>query len=204
MRVHARAVTPWRFAEALVDIYAIRPPELNIMDAVVAMEGNGPSNGRPRRVGKVLAADNAVCLDAAALRLVGKKPESVPHLQIAAARGLGAIDAAAIDLNTALSPVEGFVMPATFVPGIMGVVLNRLLSRWINCIPEVDAAVCKRCGICVDHCPAGAMIMKPGECPQADKNQCISCYCCQEMCPENAIVLSGRMITRLRRSLSEK
>ena len=60
MRVHALAVTPQRFAEALVDIYAIRPPDLSIMDAVEAMEGNGPSNGRVRRVGKILASDNAV------------------------------------------------------------------------------------------------------------------------------------------------
>jgi len=199
MRVHARAVTPGRFAEALVDIYAIRPPELNIMDAVVAMEGNGPSNGRPRRVGKVLAADNAVCLDATALRLVGRKPESIPHLKIAAARGLGVIDAEAISLNAEIAPFSDFVMPATFVPGMMGIVLNRLLSRWINCTPEVKAAVCKRCGLCVEHCPVGAMTMRPGECPSADKNKCISCYCCQEMCPENAIALRGRMISFLRR-----
>ena len=199
MRIHARAVTPRRFAEALVDIYAIRPPELNIMDAVVAMEGNGPSNGRPRRVGKILAADNAVCLDATALRLVGRNPEMIPHLKIAAARGLGVLDAAAIALNTTPSPLADFAMPATFVPGMMGILLNRILSRWINCTPEVVPSVCKRCGLCVEHCPVGAMTMAPGQCPTADKNKCINCYCCQEMCPENAIVLSGRMMRRLRR-----
>ncbi|MEW6077273.1 MAG: DUF362 domain-containing protein [Thermodesulfobacteriota bacterium] len=201
MRIHARAVTPRRFAEALVDIYAIRPPEFNIMDAVEAMEGNGPSNGRPRRVGKIMAADNAVCLDAIALRLVGKDPQAIPHLAVAAARGLGAIDADEIIVNGDFVPVRDFVMPATFVPGLMGIVLNRFLSRWINCLPEIDEAACKRCRLCVEHCPTGAMTVKPGECPQADKNKCISCYCCQEMCPENAIVLRGRVIRLLRRSM---
>ncbi len=201
MRVHARAVTPRRFAEALVDIYAIRPPELNIMDAVDAMEGNGPSNGRPRRVGKVLAADNAVCLDATALRLVGKNPETIPHLKIAAQKGLGPIEASAIDVNTAIVPVNNFVMPATFVPGLMGIVLNRFLSRWINCIPEIDQTICKRCGLCAEHCPVGAMTMPDKAYPRADKDKCISCYCCQEMCPEDAVVLRGRLLGWLRRSI---
>jgi ferredoxin len=171
------------------------------MDAVEAMEGNGPSNGNVRRVGKILAADNAVCLDATALRLVGKKPEVVPHLKIAAARGLGTIAVSEIHVNTDIVPVTNFAMPATFVPGIMGIVLNRFLSRWINCIPEVDVAVCKQCGICVAHCPVGAMTMPPEAYPRADKDICISCYCCQEMCPEDAIVLRGRVIQRLRRSM---
>jgi uncharacterized protein (DUF362 family)/Pyruvate/2-oxoacid:ferredoxin oxidoreductase delta subunit len=201
MRVHALAVTPKRFAEALVDIYAIRPPELNIMDAVEAMEGNGPSNGRVRRVGKLLASDNAVCLDATALRLVGKKPEIIPHLKIAAAKGLGTIDAETIHVNTEIVPLDDFAMPATYVPGMMGIVLNRFLSHWINCIPEVDASVCRRCGLCVEHCPTGAMTMQPKEYPRADKDKCISCYCCQEMCPEDAIVLRGRVIQWLRRSM---
>ena len=201
MRIHALAVTPQRFAEALVDIYAIRPPELNIMDAVEAMEGNGPSNGRVRRVGKILAADNAVCLDAMALRLVGKKPENIPHLKIAAAKGLGMIDAETIQVNTEIVPLDDFTMPATFVPGMMGIVLNRFLSHWINCIPEVDISVCRRCGLCVEHCPTGAMTLQPKAYPRADKHKCISCYCCQEMCPEDAIVLRGRVIQWLRRSL---
>jgi uncharacterized protein (DUF362 family)/ferredoxin len=201
MRIHAQAVTPRRFAEALVDIYAIRPPELNIMDAVEAMEGNGPSNGRPRRVGKILASDNAVCLDATALRLVGKDPQSIPHLAVAAARGLGSIDAADIVVSGDMTPVRDFVMPATFVPGLMGIVLNRFLSRWINCLPEIDETACKRCGLCSAHCPTGAMTISPGEYPRADKTKCISCYCCQEMCPENAIVLRGRVIRRLQRAM---
>ncbi|MFP4445188.1 MAG: DUF362 domain-containing protein [Desulfosudaceae bacterium] len=200
MRVHHQAPTPRRFAAALVDIYALRPPDLTIMDAVLAMEGNGPSNGRVRRLGKILASDNAVCLDAVAVALAGKKPAVVPHLKIAAEQGLGTIDLEEIERNVELVPAAGFKMPATYVPGLMGIVLNRFLSRWINCLPVVHEERCKRCGLCVDHCPTGAMTMAKGGFPQADKDRCISCYCCQEMCPEDAIELTGRFIRLLRGS----
>ncbi|MBN1495419.1 MAG: DUF362 domain-containing protein, partial [Spirochaetes bacterium] len=198
MRVHRQAATPRRFAAALVDIFAIRPPDLTIMDGVDAMEGNGPSNGTVRRVGKVLASDNAVSLDAAALRLIGGTVASVHHVDMAGRRGLGETDLGKLSIIGAIEPVAGFRMPATFVPGLSGLVLNRFLSRWINCVPEVDADRCRACGVCVKHCPVGAMRMV-NDYPFADRDICISCYCCQEMCPENAIVLSGRMINLIRK-----
>ncbi len=197
MRVHSLAATPRRFAEAIVDIFQIRPPELNIMDAVEAMEGNGPHNGSVRRLGKVLASDNAVALDTAAIHLIGKKIKAIPHVEIAGNRGLGPVDLSDISFNVPISPVSGFKMPVTFVPGIAGVALNRFLSRWINCLPRIVEDHCELCSICVDHCPVDAMKIT-GDYPKVDKDKCINCYCCQEMCPENAIQLKGRTINFLR------
>ncbi|MBN2160316.1 MAG: DUF362 domain-containing protein [Spirochaetes bacterium] len=200
MRVHSLAKTPRRFASALVDIFQIRPPDLTIMDAIDAMEGNGPSNGTVRRLGLVLASDNAVSLDAVALSIIGKSVRSVMHVDMAGKRGLGETDVRMLSIIGKLEPVEGFRMPATFVPGISGIVLNRFLSPWINCVPEIDTARCKRCGICVRYCPSGAMRMGDDH-PAADKDTCINCYCCQEMCPEDAIRLSGRMINFIRKGV---
>ncbi len=200
IRMHSQAPTPRRFAEALVNIYMIRPPDLNIIDAVEAMEGNGPHHGRVKKVGKVLAGDNAVCLDAAAVHLMGRSPKSIPHLAIAADKGLGTIDLSGISIEGDLTPLSDFKMPVTFVPGAVGVVLNRFLSPLVNCTPEVSEKSCKRCGVCVEHCPADAITMKKGACPRADKKKCINCYCCQELCPEDAIVLKGRVINLMRGS----
>ena len=41
-----REMATQRFAERLVDTYAIRPPDLVIMDAILGMEGIGPTQGR--------------------------------------------------------------------------------------------------------------------------------------------------------------
>ncbi|SHK93293.1 Uncharacterized conserved protein, DUF362 family [Desulfatibacillum alkenivorans DSM 16219] len=198
MRVHSQAVTPKRFSQALVDIFSVRPPDLTIMDAVVAMEGNGPHHGSLRNVGKILASGNAVSLDAVAVTMIGGNPRSILHLDIAAEKGLGAIELDQISLNTEIVPIPDFKMPVTFVPGVMGMVLNRFLSKWINCLPQVQEDKCKQCGLCVKHCPTKAMTMAKKSYPKADKNICINCYCCQEMCPEDAIVLKGRTLNFIR------
>ncbi len=196
MRVHASCPSPGQFAEGLVDICQIRPPEMNIMDAVLAMEGNGPSNGKPVFLGKILASDNAVTLDAAAVHMLGQKPLSVPHLDVAARRGLGETDPGKMSIRGRLVRVKGFRFPRTFVPGLAGIVLNRYLSRWANCLPEIVPSRCTACGICAAHCPVKAMgLTRQG--PVLNEKECISCYCCQEMCPENAIRLSGRLLNML-------
>jgi len=129
--------------------------------------------------------------------LIGQEVRAVPHVEIAGGRGLGEVDLSQISLNSKLIPVTDFKLPTTFVPGLTGVVLNRLLSRWINCAPEIIKESCQACGICIKHCPGEAMQMK-ADYPQVDRDKCINCYCCQEMCPEGAIRLSGRTINILR------
>jgi uncharacterized protein (DUF362 family)/ferredoxin len=198
MAVHARCPTPRSFAEALVDVFALRPPDLNIMDAVEAMQGNGPANGQPVHLGRILASDDAVGLDAAVLHMLGQPVRSAPHVEIAGRRGLGETNVSRMEIAGRLPPVSGFRFPKTFVPGLAGFVLNRYLSRWINCVPEIVQERCMACGLCASHCPSGAMRMTRNG-PVLNPAECIHCYCCQEMCPEDAISLSGRVLNLLRR-----
>lgn len=198
MSVHAKCPNPRSFAEALVDVFSLRPPDLSILDAVQAMQGNGPANGQPVPLGRIMASDDAVGLDAAALHLLGQPVRAVPHVEIAGRRGLGETDLSRMEILGRLSPVSGFRFPKTFVPGLAGLVLNRYLSRWINCIPEIVQERCVSCGLCASHCPAGALRMTESG-PVLTPGECIHCYCCQEMCPEDAINLSGRVLNFLRR-----
>jgi uncharacterized protein (DUF362 family)/NAD-dependent dihydropyrimidine dehydrogenase PreA subunit len=198
LRIHAACPRPGQFAKALVDVYSLRPPDLTILDAVVGMQGNGPANGSPVFLGKIMASSNAVCLDAAAAYLLGQKPKRVPHIQEAGKRGLGEIDPDRLEILGELRPVPSFRFPQTFLPGLSGFILNRCLSRWINCLPEVVSSRCVRCGLCVAHCPVGAMQMTEAG-PAVRKDTCIHCYCCQELCPEDAILLKGRLLRFLRK-----
>ncbi len=198
MQIHACCPSPTQFSRGLVDIYRVRPPELSIMDAILAMQGNGPSNGEPVYLGRILASDNAVSLDAAALHLLGENPTRILHLNEAARMGLGDLDPARMNVQGDLTPVKGFSFPGTFIPGLAGLVMNRYLSRWTNCLPQVIKERCVSCGVCTDHCPVGAMRMGPKG-PELNQDHCISCYCCQEMCPENAIKLSSRVLRWLGR-----
>ncbi len=84
---HVKLQTAERFAAMLLDLADFVRPALTVMDAVVGMDGDGPSAGQPFPIGAILAAPDPVALDVAALGLVGRKPTSVPTVAEAVARG---------------------------------------------------------------------------------------------------------------------
>ena len=192
-RVHLAAPKPEDFSEALVDIYQIRLPDLTIMDAVVGMEGNGPSSKDLRPIGKVLASENGVSLDALMAAMMGLTPQSIDYLRTASQRGLGEIEVAKIDIQGDWSPLTKFKMPLTFVSrGLLGTIVNKLIYRpLIKPRLQVNPSLCTQCEICVKHCPAQALTMKGIPC--LDKKKCIACYCCYELCSSQAIELTGLM-----------
>jgi uncharacterized protein (DUF362 family) len=51
-----------------------------IADAIVAMEGNGPLHGGPRRLNSIILSDDPVAADATCARLMGLLPERVLHI----------------------------------------------------------------------------------------------------------------------------
>jgi uncharacterized protein (DUF362 family)/ferredoxin len=85
---HAKMQGKSLFSQGLVDIATYIKPGLTIMDAVVGMEGEGPSGGEPRTIGAVLASRDVYALDVVASALVGFDPLSVLTNRAAAERGL--------------------------------------------------------------------------------------------------------------------
>ncbi len=67
--------------ESILDVCATVPIHFVIADAVVAMEGNGPLNGTPRKLSKIILADDPVAADSTCARLMGLAPERIPHLR---------------------------------------------------------------------------------------------------------------------------
>ncbi|MFA5517343.1 MAG: DUF362 domain-containing protein, partial [Desulfuromonadales bacterium] len=65
------------FALMLLELAAFLRPALNIVDAITAMEGNGPGSGDPVHVGALLAGAEALAVDAVAIHLLGLRQESV-------------------------------------------------------------------------------------------------------------------------------
>ncbi len=73
----------------LAELHAIFKPQISIMDAIIAMEGRGPANGKPRRLDLLLASCDSVALDSTAARLVGLDPQRCRHLLLTAGKHLG-------------------------------------------------------------------------------------------------------------------
>ena len=201
-RVHLSVPRPRDFSEALVDIYQIRVPDLTILDAVVGMEGNGPSGRDLRPIGKVFASPNGVSVDGLMAAMMGLSPEGVDYLDIASRKKLGEIDPTTMEIQGHWAPLKKFKTPLTFISqGWFGTLVNKLLYRpLIRPRLRVRPELCTQCGVCVRHCPAQALSMK--EVPCLDEKKCISCYCCYELCSSQAIELTGLMRRVTRRSES--
>ncbi len=67
--------------ESILDLCATVPIHFVIADGIVAMEGNGPLNGTPRALGKIVLSDDPVAADATCARLMGFAPERIAHIR---------------------------------------------------------------------------------------------------------------------------
>ncbi|WP_161946372.1 DUF362 domain-containing protein [Desulfonatronum thiosulfatophilum] len=65
-------------AELILDLQEHLPPTTNLIDAVTAMHGTGPTGGSPCRLGLLAASNNAVALDTALYHALDFRPEQVP------------------------------------------------------------------------------------------------------------------------------
>jgi uncharacterized protein (DUF362 family) len=76
-------------AEVICDLVRVRPPDLCLVDGLIAHEGPGPVSGIPRIMQLIVAGTDAVATDHVCARLMGKDPRHVPHLKLAAMHNLG-------------------------------------------------------------------------------------------------------------------
>jgi ferredoxin len=202
---HAKMADPDNFAVMLVDISTYVRPRLYVMDAVMAMEGNGPRNGRPRKMNALLFSTDPVALDAVACRMIDLDPEHVPTSRPGEQSGLGTYHAENIEILG--DDVREFVLkdfdavrqpPDRHSEGrLFMFIRNRLTPR-----PAIDPGKCTACGTCVKMCPIGPtaldwMKLEGGKRPRYNYSKCIRCYCCQETCPEGAIVIKRPLASRI-------
>jgi uncharacterized protein (DUF362 family) len=73
----------------LAELHGIFKPQISIMDGIIAMEGRGPANGKPRNLNLLLAGRDNVAVDATGMRLAGLDPLRCKHLLLTAEKGLG-------------------------------------------------------------------------------------------------------------------
>lgn len=207
---HHRDYTGNEFADLLVRIADIVCPELTIIDGVVAMEGEGPSAGKPKDLGVIIAGQNVHAVDTACCMLIDLPPLELDTLSAAKRLGLWE-DRDSPDLVG--DPIEGlrpktFSLPSTYTRGIRDwwiarFVVDRIWSG-LSSQPVIDAGICNQCHLCIDGCPVGAISQaKPHDAPSINISKCTQCLCCHEICPSRAIYLKPSISMRLARWLSD-
>ncbi len=197
---HFRFPDPMRFASMLVDLQLYWKPVLHLVDAVEAMEGNGPTAGTPRHMGLVLACEDSFALDQVCAGLMGIEPETVPTQKAAMDRGL-------VPSYTVASNWEDFrqemklppgksMLFRNVLPGKAGELLGKTIEALISPRPELTGDACIGCEKCKAICPAKAISMIDRK-PKINRRQCIRCFCCQEFCPKGALASQRPWIAKV-------
>ncbi|MBN2705023.1 MAG: DUF362 domain-containing protein [Deltaproteobacteria bacterium] len=171
------------FARYILEIYRARPPVWNFLDGITGMEGEGPTSGKPRSCGLLALSANGPALDFLVEKWLGfsqPSPLSTEALQqgliVPEQKAVG--PAAATCLQPPLRPARSYKQ-ATFP-------LQRWWGSFFVKRPKVAVSRCRRCLVCVEHCPAAAMRLVDGRIV-INQKKCIHCYCCQELCPYGAV-----------------
>ena len=208
----------WNLAANIVALNEVIHPDLTIADALVAMEGNGPGDGVPRRVDMLLAADDPFGLDLVAARLFGLDPNGILYLRVAARRGH--FSEAHCDAVRRMKPLLR-LDPAPPRTALARLLDSRVLAplrdvtravhgqEWVRRLLHrlhilqdvyeeqnarierlwLDRGQCTHCGLCLDYCPLGLGILDPSF--DFGSSACVQCLYCVQVCPVEAIRVEG-------------
>lgn len=172
---------PEKFSRLLMDLYKSISNQvcLNVVDAVIGMEGEGPTTGDPVKLGLIIAGEDALSVDLVVSKIIGWDPLEVGTIFLTSERAMGpsSLDDIAIvgvPLKEAYRP---FRKPQTHQDGQPFIDIR---------MPIVNIREkCTGCGICEAVCPADAISLH--ETPEINDELCIQCFCCMELCPEGAL-----------------
>lgn len=198
---HLRMQAVYDFSRMLNDLAGLVKPKLTIMDAVVGMEGEGPSNGRPKEFNYLLASTSPYYLDLAAVRLMGIRPEElVPSIKAALDDGI--INKSELEIKgDELLPFTDVEIPKiekenNLLNSKLPDFLSDILENFLRPKPVFKEDKCVGCRTCAENCPPDAIEMVD-DFPKVDLEKCIRCFCCQELCPYDAVEIKYPLLARL-------
>ncbi len=169
------------FAKFICGLYKISKTEFAIMDGIIAMEGAGPGNGDPKKVGYILASNDGLALDISQAIIMGHNPLDIPIIKFGIKKKLSEtrkLD----DINyTTLNANDLVIQDYKRVS-------NKKMKEKRNA-PVFLEEPCIKCKKCINICPANALKFSEGKIAINEK-KCIKCYCCHEVCPVNAIKIN--------------
>jgi uncharacterized protein (DUF362 family)/ferredoxin len=171
-------------------------PHLHVVDAMIAMEGCGPSRGTPVRTDTLLVGDDPWLMDLACAVMTGIPPETVPPLAVAAQAGLltDAHIAAVAAMPTDILPALKRARPSMAARIAHLSPLSGLLRRARESGPGTWLAGTR---------PVGAILYRTGirqdrfSTEDADvrglrvNGNCDGCGACREVCPMGADPAAG-------------
>ena len=203
-------------------------PDLVVVDGIIGMEGNGPGDGDPVRLGLLLGASSAPLCDLVVAKMMGLEIDRIPYLGHALERGmLTPADVTAVDgeiqCHRSIEPapersrlavlsedprlawLKRAARPLTDKPGVAKAAYRLGVIQ--DVYSPVDDGVqgvkrtrsdCGTCSACADACPTRLPLERIGVDTQPP--DCIGCLYCWWVCPDDVITLDGPLEAMVRQA----
>lgn len=192
------------FCSMLLDLCETVRPAITFCDAVVSMEGDGPSAGELRQTNMTLCSTSPYELDLALCRVIGRKEDDILTIRLAKERGICRETFNDLEFcGDELLCYPDFRRPRTAsldfvssVPAFLRPIARPIVKTFLTTRPHIDLKKCIGCGKCAESCPAHTIRIEKGK-ARIDRRECIRCYCCHEMCPVRAIEVKQNPLLRL-------
>ncbi|MBN2119912.1 MAG: DUF362 domain-containing protein [Candidatus Omnitrophica bacterium] len=201
--LHKDFPKPDDFARILVDIFKMFKPQINILDAIVSLEGEGPAKkGTPKKRGLIVFSDSAWALDWVLCKLIKIDPEKIPYIRLGLTQHL--FDPSQIQIEPEdwqKFKINDFIFaPPTILATIPRPVL-KLAGTLLSLKPVINTSVCKICKKCIETCPVAAIKINQKKQVEIDYSRCIKCLCCREVCPYAAVDVEYSLLYKLLKSI---
>ncbi|HON04832.1 MAG TPA: DUF362 domain-containing protein [bacterium] len=194
--LHTKFPEPEFFNRFIVELYNLLKNRIifNLIDAVEIMDKNGPSSGRKRHYGYLIAGKDAVCVDIFCAGLAGLLLEDVVFLKIYSAE-YGVPDFEVVGdkpevIHNFCPPLSSAIFKIQDKPVLSNVL--RFSANRLNIIPVIEHKHCRKCMECFKVCPVKAI----SEDLKINRKKCINCLCCFEVCPHRAIKIKRSLLAR--------
>lgn len=191
---HWRFPKKENFCDMLLDLCTTVKPDVTIVDAIVSMEGNGPSGGTSKKTGMLVASRSPYNVDIALCKIIGIDTSKAPIVENSIKRGLAVKDYKELNIiGDKIKCFDDFKFPSVkdidfydAMPKFLKKPIKPIVDRYLTSKPVIQTKKCIGCGKCAESCPAHTITVEDKK-AIIDYSKCIRCYCCHEMCPVKAI-----------------
>lgn len=204
---HTKLPDAVNFSKMLLDLNSVVKTSFAILDGIIAMEGNGPRNGTPKKMDTIIMGQSLTAVDSTAVRLIGYGDVlAIPHLKVAHGTKWGVVMPEEIEVlgeKVKDMKCKDFKLSRNAkVINFISPTLNNFVASLTAPNPVVIAEKCIGCKKCDEVCPERPKVisfvtLNNKVIPKWNYKNCIRCFCCQELCPQGAIEIKYKPLSRM-------